>query len=847
VKLSFRLAVRYGWRRPARALVTVLGIAAGVAGLRAIELGTLGALTSVKSVFLEVAGPASLAVTAAGDSTAPLPPGTMEALERTPEVKTVLPLVLAPTLRVEELKDWIAPLVRGESTGVMVLGVDWARERGSGRYRLVEGSDATEGSVLAVAPWARERGIKVGDVVRVVAGEEKLPLTITGLVAREGLGAKNYGMALIASIERVRTAFKMPPDAVEEAALVLEPEVSEPALVERLRERLGPGVSVLRPSERGQDMEQRLGSIHAATDVTSTIALFISAFLVYSLYATAAAERQRETALLRCAGATRWQAALPLLAEAGLFALPGSLVGALVGASLARGVAAAFTRLTASEVRLPPADLAGAVKAGALGVGVALAAALIPALRSAWQPPFEAVRARASAAERPAVWFSLVCAGLALLGLGALSVWPPSQTHPLRTYAAVVCFMGGCIGLLPVLLGPLAGMLTRPVARLFGGGAALGVAAPRWRPVRSGLAAGAVMACVAAIGTFSALGVGVRHQIGDWSDHVLGWDFFARRPGGFDAQTVARVRAVDGVLHASPVSVRIAKVEPGPGRAISLSLIGIDLDVFAADNRFLFASGTQQDAEAVVRAFREPDTALVTTVVAGQFGVHTGSQVVLQTPSGPRRVRIVGELVDYTQTGYALVMKEESVAESFGPKPADVVMVRVAPGVPPARVAEALAALPHVRVESHGELKARIMALVDDALATIDGLLWLAVWVGLMAVSAAVAQSAIERRADIAALRSLGMNRFQAAMMMCAEAVITALVGALGGVVLGVFLGWICSEASRSVGFPFTYRPPWVTLGWAAVAVVLAALPAALLPARQAWRISPSEALRVEE
>lgn len=847
MRLSLQLALRYGWRRPARALVTVLGIAAGVAGVRAIELGTLGARASVKSAFQEAAGPAALVVTAAGDATASLPPGALQVLERTPGIKTVLPLVMAPTIRVEELKDWLAPVVMNESTGLLVVGVDWGRERGSGRYRLVEGSDASEDSVLVVEAWARERGLQVGDVVRVVAGDEKLSLRLSGLVAREGLGTKNYGMVLLTSIERVRSAFGLPPDTVEEAGLVLEPEVSQALLAEQLRERLGPGASVLRPSERGQDMEQRLGSIQAATDFTSPIALFISAFLIYSLYATAAAERQRETALLRCAGATRWQAARPLLAEAGLFAVPGALLGAALGALLAQGVAAAFGKLAASEVRLPPADMLGALKAGVLGVGVALGAALVPALRAAWQPPFEAVRARASAAEKPGLGFSLGCAALALLGAGLLLLWPPREGHYLRTYGAVACLVGGCTGLLPVLLGPVAAVLTRPVARWMGGGAALGVAAPRWRPVRSGLAAGAVMCCVASVGAFSALGVGVRQQLGDWTEQVLGWDFFARRPGGFDTQAVARVRAVEGVLRASPISVRVAKMEPGPGRSISLSLVGLELESFTVDRRFMVAPGTGQDPEAVMRAFQQPDTALVTTVVAGQFGVHPGAEVVLHGPSGPRRVRIVGEVVDYTQTGYALVMKEAWLQDVFGPKPADLVVIRAAPGVPLPRVAEALAALPQMRVESHGEVRARILTLVDDALAATDGLLWLSVLVGLMAVSAAVAQSAIERRADIAALRGLGMSRPQAAVMMCAEAVVTALVGAVCGVPMGVFLGWFCAETSRGVGFPFTYMPPWATLGWTAAAVVLAALPAALLPAMRAWGIPPAEALRVEQ
>ena len=45
------LAWRSLRRQPARAVVTVLGILAGVAGLRALELGTAGAFASVRSFW----------------------------------------------------------------------------------------------------------------------------------------------------------------------------------------------------------------------------------------------------------------------------------------------------------------------------------------------------------------------------------------------------------------------------------------------------------------------------------------------------------------------------------------------------------------------------------------------------------------------------------------------------------------------------------------------------------------------------------------------------------------------------------------------------------------------------
>ncbi|HLL85234.1 MAG TPA: ABC transporter permease, partial [Longimicrobium sp.] len=216
----------------------------------------------------------------------------------------------------------------------------------------------------------------------------------------------------------------------------------------------------------------------------------------------------------------------------------------------------------------------------------------------------------------------------------------------------------------------------------------------------------------------------------------------------------------------------------------------------------------------------------------------------LESPSGPRALTVVAELVDYSQNGFAIVVSDTLLADSFAAQLVDVVAVRLAPGANEARVSEAITAMPGVKIETRGQLKARVMKLVDDALGAMDGLLFLAGLVGLLAVGSSVALSALERRADIAALRSLGMSRPQVAAMVCAEAVVTALVGAIWGLGVGIFLGWVFSESTHRLGIPVPFLVPWKALGLSALAVVVAALPAAFLPARRAARIPPAEALR---
>jgi putative ABC transport system permease protein len=839
--LSVQLATRYARQRPARTLVAALGITAGVAGLQAISLGTQGTLESVRLAYEEAAGPAALVVVPAGDTLAALPADALKTIEHTEGVESLLPSVQAPSTRVEDLSSWTAPLFPGEVSGVLVIGLDFAREDNRGRFHVSEG-DAH--GALAGERWASERHIRPGDSVRLVAGDGVLELRVSGLLSRDGLGARNGGQVILAPIADVRRGFGMAPDEVTEASLVLSEPANVDQMVAELRQRLGDGVSVLKPSQRGQDIVQRLGTVRAGTDLTSSIALFLASFLVYAMYATAAAERTRDTALFRCIGATRLQAARALVVEAALVAVPASALGAGLGSFLARGVSAALAVTAGAELRVPRPHAEGMVISAAVGVVVAIASALLPALRGARQDPFEAIRARAAAVESPSGRVTALWALLCATSLTLLLLYPPRESATARTYLLVLGLIGGAAGVLPSLLMPITRAAGRASLGLLGGGVALGVAAPRWRPIRSGLASGAVLGCVAMVGAVSALSSGFRTQMSDWADRALGWDLFVRRPSGLDEAALAQVRRTPGVRYTSPVYIRPAVITIPGGKEAHLSVVGVDPEVYAEDGAFFFAPGTQGNPAALLRSLEDGKHALVTGVLSGQLGLRVGSTVTLQSPFGPREVQLVAEVVDYTQNGFAVITSAELLRKAWWAHGADLATVRLEPGADVATVTVALSAIPGVQVESRARLKERVMAAVNGSLSSLNGLLWLSALVAFLSIWAVVALGAIERRADIALLRSVGMSRGQVVGMICAEAILTAAVGALLGFGLGIYLGWVFTESTHRLGFPVPFHVPWGGLSMTAALAILSALPAALLPALRAAAVPPAEALR---
>jgi putative ABC transport system permease protein len=835
-----RLPWRSLQRHRGRALVTALGVLAGVAGLRAMELGTTGAFASVRAAYESEAGPAALTAVPAGDAAGALSANTLDVLEHAPEVAAVLPAVRIPAEPTAELERWRPPLLPGEVSGLLVLGVDLGREHGHERFRLTAGSDRGEGWLLG-EDWAAERGLHPGSTLELESSAGSIRVRVGGLLAREGLGATNVGRVAIANLAEVRRIFELEPSEVHEASLVLRQHVNAEDARRRLESLLAPGVSLVQPAERGKDVVQRLKNVTAATELISTFALFLSGFLIYGLFATNAAERRRDLGLLRCSGATRMQAAFVLLAEAALLAVPGAVGGAALGSLLATGVTRGIAPLAGVELHLPGADLGGAVRAAAQGIAVALLAAAWPAVRAAQEPPFDSVRARSSAARPPSRLATLVAGALVATAAVLLAARPPGVASQARTYSLVLLLLAGCVGLAPAVIAPVA-RLAGGALRFAGPAVTLGAAAPRWRPRRSGIAAGMVLACTAMAGGVAALSLGWRAEMAAWADRSLRWDLFVRHPSGLGPRAVERLLHHPGVRRGTPALVRRAEVLTSDGRRIPIAVAGLDAEACAVEDTFLFAPGTAGEPGTLTRSLGDGASAFVTSVVAEQLAVRPGEVVTVLTPTGPRRLHVRAEITDYTLNGFVLVVSDAFVRDAFGALRAELVALRLEPGVDAGAFAASLE--PGLRVERRDALKARVRAVVDASLGALDALLWLCGVIGLLAVGTAVAQGSIERYADLAVLRSLGLDRGGVVGMLCAEAALTAAVGAVGGVAVGLLLGWIFTEASRRLGVPVPFIPPWRALSLTALAAVALALPLALLPARRALRIPPAEALQ---
>ena len=148
-------------------------------------------------------------------------------------------------------------------------------------------------------------------------------------------------------------------------------------------------------------------------------------------------------------------------------------------------------------------------------------------------------------------------------------------------------------------------------------------------------------------------------------------------------------------------------------------------------------------------------------------------------------------------------------------------------------------------MQDHAEYRRSATQGINTILGLIYVMLVLAILIALMGISNTLSLSIHERTRELGLLRAVGQVRAQTRSMIRWESVLIALFGTVGGVSLGVFLGWALVRASATSALAVFSAPLGQLLVFLIVGVVAGVL-AGSRPARRAARIGLMEALTTE-
>jgi putative ABC transport system permease protein len=215
-----------------------------------------------------------------------------------------------------------------------------------------------------------------------------------------------------------------------------------------------------------------------------------------------------------------------------------------------------------------------------------------------------------------------------------------------------------------------------------------------------------------------------------------------------------------------------------------------------------------------------------------------------------RNLQVIGVLEDTAFFAPGVTTSRATVDGIAGsPVPAQSYQFRLADGVEPGTAAKDLEkafsenGLQAVAIEKEIEDGSTSQGLFNNLLM---GFMGLGLLVGIAALGVIAARSVVERRQQIGMLRALGFQRGQVRLAFLIESSFVALLGIGLGVALGAALsvGIVDSFAEQISGIRYTV--PWSTLGVIVGVSYVASLLTTFLPARQASKVYPAEALRYE-
>ncbi|WP_328791956.1 ABC transporter permease [Streptomyces sp. NBC_00273] len=710
--------------------------------------------------------------------------------------------------------------VRAEGGPERLVGHPWS-VAAFAPYTLDAGRSPRTDDEVVTTGWARP-GARIGT--------DHGPVTVVGTVADRG-----FEDAVFWTDAR---AARLSP-AVDHLVVAADPTAVRDAVRDAVRALPGrdTGVRVLTgPDRRHADPDperEALVAVNAALGTAGGITGFVSVFVVASTFAFAVAQRRKEFALLRTAGATPGQIRRTVVAEALLLGVVASAAGCLLGAY----GAPVFVSYLVDEGFAPRWFAVGDATwpfhaAFWTGLLVALAGVVAASWRAGRVAPSEALReaAHETRTMTPGRWIlgaALLLAGLATLAHSLLT--DPSDLLHRKTYTSrPMLFIVAFALLSPVLVRPLVRLLAWLPARLPGAGGMLIRENAAAGTRRTAAVAAPVLVTVALagslLGTTATLNEAKAAEIRQRTaaDHVV-----TAGPGGFDPAAVERIRAVPGTEISATAATAVHVLEEGTA-LIRSDARAADPEALARTARLPLAAGAVTDLD--------DDSVIVTA----EWERHTvGSTVEVWLGDGTRKVLRIAAVMSIGTGGNGAYV---TPANAPGAK-VDRIDVRLAPGADRATVG---AALTEAARQAGGRVLTKDRWMSENRpgtrRTTRTGFL-LVLGIALLYTGIALAGTLVtatsDRARDLAVLRLAGATRWQVLRSVAGESLLVVLVGTVTGTMVAALNLAGVRAALGLLDVRSALVIPWGALGatsgaCAAVAVVSAVVPAALCLRRRA-------------
>jgi putative ABC transport system permease protein len=710
-------------------------------------------------------------------------------------------------------------------------GGNWLGSGPLNPYRLVAGHEPRSvDEVVIDKATADASGLHPGTRTSVLAPGPH-PVTIVGVATfgrSDAFGGTSYVGFTLPAAQQYLTK----PGQVSSIQVRAALGTSAADLVRRLTDQLPDGLQVVTGAAAAEEATKVVddGFLTIFKMVLSGLAglsLLVAIFTVFNTQSILAAQRTRESALLRALGASRRQVLAGAIGEAAVVGVIASALGVGGGILLTLGLKGIFA---SQNVTLPGSGLAlrasGPLIAFGVGVLVTVLASLVPARRAAIVAPLAALRAAQTtavqASRRRLVIGALgLVAGLVVTGSGLLGAGVLAASIGALLVVAAVITLG------PSLAGPAVRMLAAPWARRRGNAAQLASRNAQRDPHRVSSAATALLVGCALVSLATVLAASLRAS----ADTSVA--------GSLRADLVVSPSNSNGApASLSPDVVTTAARTPGVAQATALGEGTVLVDGSSMDATVVDPSRLSGLVALDVRAGKidglTGDAVAVRRDLADERHWRVGSSLAIVYRDGRTERGTVGAIFAGQGVVHDLLLPTTTWSAHSPQLTVSNVLIDVASGSSARQVSDrlnvTLAAFGKPPVRDKAGFIADSSSMISTALNLVYVMLALAIIIAVLGIANTISLSVFERTRELGLLRAVGLTRRQTRTAVRIEAVLVAALGSIAGVALGALGGAAVVASADSATLSRLAVPPMplviVLLGGALSGVLAAARPA---------------------
>ncbi len=831
---------KFSWRefssRPLRAFLTFLSITIGVGAVVAVLLATSTTRKAQRDMLKAVSGKADLEIISGGVG---FPLSVLKDVSGLPGIDAAVPdLNRYGTLFTSE----------DRKARTQVLGIDPRIDQLVRDYTLVEGEQpSTVRHAMLDKSFADSLGIVVGDSVKLLSKSGLQAFTVVGLVRPSGgtsvvLGSNMY-LVLPAAQRVFQTGNK-----IDQIHIVLHDRGQEAQAIEAIAQKLPEGVTVRSVRSTSDFAQEALFAPQNGLLITVAYAVLIATFIIYNAFQMAVGERRKQLGILRAVGATPKQIRWMILREALWISAPAAIVGCAIGvygAGFLNGMTETILQIDLPGVHLQWWPFVVAI---AIGLGVSLLGALIPASSAAAVDPMEAIRATEPHNTGSGIFFTWKMCVLAWF-VGLYLLWLSSRDVGIGLdFVGIIIILLGCVLVIPRALKPVCLWLADMFEPILGVPARLATKQLLRHVGRTSMTVSVLFVALAMCMGMAGNVLDHVRNVHVWFKQTMVGDFFVRSSlpnfttgsaADLPATIEQQVSQLEGVQ--CVITMRYLNVLVGED-----SLMMVVRDFSKAQGDFFdWTEGSSDQAIEQLKAGK----IVVGSVLANRRKLKVGDTLPISAGLHVVDFTIAGISNDYLGGGLTVHIDRPVAHDLLGIDGVDGLIVQAIPD----QRQSVEAALKQL-CKTNGlilQSYAQVVGMIDGMVNSVVGSLWMLLALGCaiaaMGLVNTLTMNILEQTREIGMLRVIAMTRSQVRRMIFAQALFLGLLALIPGAIVGTFVQFAIGIAADVVlghNVSFLFRPE-LFLGAIAVGLALVLI-ASLVPAERAARLDLATAMHYE-